>query len=146
MKTQRIALALTLVNLLFLSLQLTQNHTATAPVIAAQKPNPTDAIAPVLRGRALELVDERGKARAEIKIFPADPKVKMPDGTTGYPESVMLRLFDSEGAPNVKLTATEDGSALSLGGEKSYAQFLSRGANPFIKLVNRDGREQVIKP
>ncbi len=84
--------------------------------------------------------------RAEIKVLPADPKVKMPDGTTGYPETVLLRLIDSEGGPNVKLAATEDGSGLSLGGEKGYVQILSRGANPVVKLVNKDGREQLIKP
>jgi hypothetical protein len=146
MKTQRIALALTLVNLVLLVWQLTQHRSVAAQAGVGQKSNSTDAIAPVLRGRALELVDERGRVRAEIKIFPADPKVKLPDGTTGYPETVLLRLIDSEGAPNVKLSAMEDGSGLVLGGEKSYAQFLSRGANPFIKLLNQAGQEQVIKP
>jgi hypothetical protein len=103
-------------------------------------------VAPVLRGRALELIDEQGRVRAEIKVLPAQPDVKMPDGTTGYPEAVQLRLIDSKGSPHVKLGTTEDGSGLVLGGESAYVQILSRGARPFIKILNKDGREQVIKP
>ena len=45
-----------------------------------------------------------------MKILPPDPTVKMPDGTTGYPETVLLRLIDSQGRPNVKIAATEDDS------------------------------------
>jgi hypothetical protein len=83
-----------------------------------------------------------------IRVFPPDPKVKMPDGTTGYPETVLLRLIDSEGAPNVKIAATEDGSALSFGGESNptHVQILARGTNTTLKLVNKDGRQQVIQP
>ena len=82
------------------------------------QPNRTAAqeIAPVLRGRELQLVDQRGRVRVELKILPPDPTVKMPDGTTGYPETVLLRLIDSQGRPNVKIAATEDGSGISLGG------------------------------
>jgi len=105
------------------------------------------AIAPVLRGHALELVDDRGRVRAEIKVTPANPSIKMPDGSTGYPEAVLLRLINSQNGPDVKLTSTEDGAGLALGGDSGYVQILSRGANPpFIKIVNKDGREQVIKP
>src|SRR2546426_10422324 len=28
---------------------------------------------------------------------------KMPDGTTGYPETVLLRLLSSKGGPNIKI-------------------------------------------
>ena len=137
MKIQRFALALTLLNLALLVFQVVEHRK-----VEAQQ------IAPVLRGRELELVDDQGRVRASLKVYPADPKVKMPDGTTGYPETVMLRLYNSKGGPNVKLATTEDGSALVLGGEANptYVQILSRGANPFVKLVNKDGREQVIKP
>lgn len=104
------------------------------------------AVPGVLRGSALELVDERGRVRAEIKVLPADPDVKMPDGTKGSPETVLLRLIDSQGGPNVKLAASEDGSGLVLGGEKGYVQILSRGANPYMKFVTGGGQERLIKP
>lgn len=105
MKIQRALIALTVVNLGILMFLLTQVR----PVEA------NSATPPVLRGRALELVDDHGLIRAEIKVLPAQPTFKMPDGTTGYPEAVQLRLFSSKGGPNVKLVATEDGSGLVLG-------------------------------
>jgi hypothetical protein len=137
MKTQRFALGLTVLNLFILVFALFRASSASTPQLA-----------PVLRGRALEIVDDRGRVRAMIRVFPPDPQVKMPDGTTGYPETVLLRLIDSEGAPNVKIAATEDGSALSFGGESNptHVQILARGATTSLKLVNKDGRQQVIQP
>jgi hypothetical protein len=137
MKTQRLALGLTALNLVILVSVLLRANAAPAP-----------GVAPVLRGRALEIVDDQGRVRAMIRVFPADPAVKMPDGTTGYPETVLLRLIDSKGAPNVKVAATEDGSAVSLGGESNptHVQVLARGTSTSLKLVNKDGREQLIKP
>ena len=100
----------------------------------------------VLRGTALELVDERGGVRAEIKVLPADPNAEMPDGKRGSPETVLLRLIDSQGGPNVKLAASEDGSGLVLGGEKGYVQILSRGSDPYVKIVNGGGQERMLTP
>jgi len=137
MTTQRLAIVLTIINLGILAFNSTHLPAATA-----------DGVVPVLRTQALEIVDQHGKVRASMKIYPADPAVKNPDGTTGYPETVMLRLISSEGRPNVKLAATEDGSALLLGGQSNpaYVQVLARGASTSLKLVNKDGREQVVKP
>src|SRR6266566_6562536 len=103
-------------------------------------------VAPVLRGRALEIVDAHGRVRASITIYPADPAVKMPDGTTGYPETVLLRLINSKGGPNVKLATTEDGAGLVLGGESNptHVQVLARGATTSLKFSNKDGQVKVI--
>src|SRR5262245_6285854 len=129
MKNYRLATFVTLVNLTILVL-LTAS--------SAPKPEP----AAVLRGRALELVDDHGRVRAEIKVHPPDPTIKMPDGTIGYPEAVVLRLINSAGAPNVKLVAGEDGAGLVIGSEGGYVQVISRGTNaPWAKLVMKDGRE-----
>ena len=137
MKTQRIAIGLTVLNLIILAYALFRASPA-APA----------GVAPVLRAHALEIVDENGRVRAAIRVFPASPDAKMPDGTTGYPETVLLRLIESKGAPNVKIAATEDGSALSFGGESNptNVQILARGTNTALKLVNKDGRQQVIQP
>lgn len=132
MRWQRLAVALIAINLVLLMVVLSQFR----PVAAKE--------ADVLRGRALELVDDHGRVRAEIKVLPAEPNLKMPDGTVGYPETVQLRLIDSEGGPNVKLAATEDGSAMVLGGEDGYIQVLSRGTKNLIKIARKDGREQTI--
>jgi hypothetical protein len=137
MKTQRFATGLTVLNLFVLMSILYRANSAAN----AELPS-------VLRVRALELVDDQGRVRAMLKVFPADPTVKMPDGTTGYPETVLFRLIDSKGAPNVKIAATEDGSGISLGGESNptHIQVLARGTNTSLTLVNKDGRKQVIKP
>ena len=137
MKIQRFAIGLTVLNLLLLMSVLFRANSATTPDLP-----------PALRIRGLELVDDHGRVRAMLKVFPADPKVKMPDGTTGYPETVLFRLIDSKGAPNVKIAATEDGSVVSLAGESNPTdvQILARGTNTSLKLVNKDGREHVIKP
>src|SRR5436190_16137416 len=135
MQGPNIAILITMLNSGMLLYGLAQAHPSAAPDVA-----------PVLRGRSLELVDERGRVRAEVKVLPAQPAVKMPDGTTGYPETVQLRLIDSKGGPNVKLVATEDGSGLVLGGDSSYVQILARGGSPFLKIVTKDGREETILP
>ena len=72
----------------------------------------------------------------------------MADGTTGYPDSVLLRMITSDGRPNVKLGATEDGSGLVLGGESNptYIQALARGPTTFLKFSDKDGREHIVKP
>ena len=137
MNAQRALGALTVVNLVLFAASFARPR-------AAQDP----AVVPVLRGRALEIVDARGQVRASITFFPADSTVKMPDGTTGYPEAVLLRLGDSHGHPNVKIQATDDGSGLVLGGsvDPTYVQALARGVTTSLKLSNQDGRTQVIRP
>lgn len=137
MKSQRhLIVILVVINLALVGRQFAQG-----------KPDQSKDISPIVRARAFEIVDDRGHVRAEIKVCPAQPDFKMPDGSVGYPETVQLRLFTSQGAPNVKLGAMEDGAGLVLGGEKGYLQHLSRGTNdPFVKIVTKDGREQTMKP
>ena len=133
MKT-RLLTALTLVNLVILLVV----------VFLISSSSKSDVVPTVVKARAFELVDVNGKVRAEIKVLPAEPNATMPDGTKGYPETVVLRLIDSKGGPNVKLSATEDGSGMVLGGDSGYVQVLSRSKNPQIKLASKDGKEQVL--
>jgi hypothetical protein len=88
MKNQRFLVITTVFNILLLVFSVSQTRAVA-----------TRDIAPVLRGRELEIVDDRGRVRASIRIQPADPTVRMPDGTIGYPETVLLRLIDSRGGP-----------------------------------------------
>jgi len=135
MKLQRLFIVLVAVNLVCLAFQF-----------AKARPTEADPIAPVLRARAFELVDDQGRVRAQLKVFPAQPDAKMPDGTTGYPETVLLRLISSKGAPNVKLAATEDGTACSFASDKGYVQIISRGKEePSVKVHTKDGQEHVLK-
>jgi len=137
MKTQRLLVVLTVFNLALLVFSLAQPG-----AIGAQ------SAAPVLRGRALEIVDDNGRVRASITILPANPNVKMPDGSIGYPETVLLRLINSRGRPNVKIAAKENGAAQVIGGEAdpAFVQILAEGASTSLKLSNGDGQVQVVKP
>ncbi len=132
MKIQRIAIGLTVINLLLLTFLLAQIHRTTA-----------QDVVPVLRGRALEILDGQGRVRAEILVHGPETV-----GGKLYPETVLFRMADPKSGPVVKLTASEEGSALGLsddsqGGVRLYA---SRRLGNFLKVVNKDGKEQVLKP
>ena len=132
MKTQRFAIVLALINFALLILLLVQNLSAEA-----------QNIAPVLRGRALEIVDGKGRIRASITV---EPPVTI--GSRTYPETVLLRLTDPKSGPVVKITATEEGSAIGLSDDvdSGVQVFSTKREGSFIKVVNREGREQIIKP
>src|SRR2546427_10879634 len=98
MKMQRILIALTVVNLGLSVFLLAQIHRVDACSFEARGVG-ADSVAPVLRGRQLEILDDQGRVRASIKIHPGDPNFKMPNGKTGYPETVMFRLIDPNGRP-----------------------------------------------
>jgi hypothetical protein len=132
MKTQRFAIALTVINLVLLIILLVQNLSAEA-----------QNVAPVLRGSALEIVDSNGRIRASITV---EPPVTMDSRT--YPETVLLRLTDPKSGPVVKITATEEGSAIGLSDDVDggVQVFATKREGSVIKLVNREGREHIIKP
>ncbi|MGE3821234.1 MAG: hypothetical protein AB7I30_17610 [Isosphaeraceae bacterium] len=134
MKSHPVLVALTIVNLGLLSYQVVRPRLALA----------RDA-EPVLRGRALEIVDDQGRIRAAIKVLPMDPAQKRPDGQP-YPETVILRLIDPNGRPSVKLTASVRGAALGLGGESdpTYARIAADGAETHLSLKNRKGEETLL--
>ena len=137
MKTERLLITLTAVNLALLGYQVIQPRLAGAS---------TTDVPAVLRGSALEIVDARGKVRASITVIPEDPKAIWKGKP--YPETVLLRLISPEGKPNVKLGASERGAGLVIGGElnPTYVQVLAEGGESTVKLVNKNGAEHVIKP
>ena len=141
MKSQRLLGAITIANLVLLLFLLGQTRIHIGWRGIHLETNITGS---VLRGRALEIIDENGRTRASIRIFPA---ADQSNGTT-YPEAVLLRLISSDGRPNVKLAATEDGSALVLGGESdpTLIHLLARGATTSLQLRNKDNHEQLLKP
>ena len=135
MKIQRIAIALTVINLVLMIFLLAKLR----PASAQQQPQNSLT---VLRGRALEIVDSLGKVRASISIL---PPVTM--GGKLYPQTVLLRLIDSKGGPLVKLGAAEDGGSLNLDdGADGGVQLIANNDGSFIKVKNQNGKEQVVKP
>jgi hypothetical protein len=99
----------------------------------------------VLRGRALEIVDDQGRVRASIKLHPAE--TFKPTGRK-YPETVMLRLIDPQGRPEVKIGASVDGGGLSLVGASDAIQLrlLADSSGSSLLLKDESGKERSIRP
>jgi len=137
MKTERLLILLTAVNAGLLVYQMVRPHLSTAATIDVQT---------VIRGRALEIVDDRGRVRASLSVLPEDPK-HMWKGEP-YPETVLLRLITADGRPNVKLGASKRGAGLLIGGESdpTYVQVLADGGESSVKLIDKKGTERLIKP
>jgi len=104
-----------------------------------------DNSASVIRGRALEIVDDQGRVRASIKLLPAE--TFKPTGKK-YPETVILRLIDANGRPEVKIAASEEGAGLSFVGDSDATQVLLRadGTDSSLKLQNKNGTQRIVKP
>ena len=144
MKVQRLLIALTVFNLGLLVFLLAQTEVRFLGFRFLPRSVEVNSVGSLLRGRALEITDEEGRIRASIKVYPASV---LPDGAT-YPETVLLRLIDSQGRPNVKLAATEDGAVLALGGEfdPTHVKIEARGATTSLTLTDKNGQQQLIKP
>jgi len=135
MRSQRLLFALTALNLVLLLFIL---FSSTVPALAST------SVSPVLRGRALEIVDDRGRVRASIKLHPAH--TFEPTGKR-YPETVMLRLIDPNGRPEIKIGASVEGGGLSLVGVSDSTQvLLLADSSSSVRLKNRSGQERVIQP
>ena len=136
MKMQRLLLALTVVNLGLLIFLL----------LSHVRPALANSVAPVLRGRALEIVDERGRVRASLNVLPATTQ---PNGEA-YSETVLLRLITERGRPSVKIGASEQAAGVSLAGpsgtKDTYVILEAKGMASSLRLRNEDGQEQIIKP
>ena len=135
MKMHRLLVLLTLVNLGVLTFTL-----------AAMRPVVAQGVAPVLRGRSLEIVDDQGRVRASLSVLPA--------GTSAhgdrYPETVLLRLITELGRPSVKISTSEEAAGVSLAGpsntKDTYVILEAKGTASSFKMRNENGREKIVKP
>jgi hypothetical protein len=131
MNMQRLLAVLTVVNLALLVFLLAQTrvHIGARGLQIASSIDGT-----VLRGRALEIVDDQGRTRAAVGLHPADP-------SGSYPETVILRLIDQNGRPSVKLSTSERGGLLALVSDtqETYVQLSGRELT-----VTKAGQHQAI--
>jgi hypothetical protein len=129
MLNQRTLAALTIANLALLLVTVADR---VRPAMAQEE-------LPVLRGRALEIVDTRGRVRASIGILPSDSS-----------ETVLLRLITERGRPTVKIGSSEPQSGLSFAGptgtRETYVILQAKGTRSTMKLHAENGREQVLEP
>jgi hypothetical protein len=138
MKLQRLLIALTLANLVLLLTALATIR----PAIAQD----AQSVTSVLRGRALEIVDEQGRVRASLSVLPA--------GTSAHgdrsAETVLFRLITERGRPSVKIGSSEEAAGMSLAGpsgtKHTFVILKSEGTASSLTLKNEDGREQIVKP
>src|SRR4051812_19467985 len=130
MQMQRVAIALTAVNLLLLMILLAQFH----PLSAQEE-------APILRGRALQIVDDDGRVRASLSVLPA--------GDQSH-ETVLLRLITERGRPSVKVGASEASSGVSVAGptgtQNTWITLTADAVSSSIVVKSEDGSEQIIQP
>lgn len=122
MKTHRFMIALTVINLVILIVALIQTRS-----IAVQ------TVPSVLRARAIELVDERGKVRAQLNVESN--------------KEVVFRMRDAKGTIRVKPGANEDGSGLVLLDDRTEptVQIRANRVGPSVKLIDKNGQERVIR-
>jgi len=134
MKLSRLLVVLTAVNLAILLF---------AAVRVLSK---IDEAAPVLRGRALQIVDELGHVRASISVMPAQTQ---PNGET-YPETVLLRLITERGRPSVKISASEETAGATFVGPSNttntYTILQAKQTASSLKLRDEDGGEMLVRP
>jgi len=135
MKAQRLLILLVLVNLALLIFTLAQMRSAGA-----------ESVPSVVRARALEIVDDRGRVRASLSVLPAKTE---PNGET-YAETVLFRLITERGRPSVKIGASEQAAGISLAGPSNTTQtnviLEAKGTATSLRLKNEDGREQTVAP
>lgn len=142
MNTQRLAIVLTVVNLVLFAVLIGRQSPAGAAPRAVQASSPAaQDVVPVLRGRALELVDEDGRIRSRLNVEPDD--------------EVVLRLIDRTGTIRVKLGAGESGSGLLLLDEATepgvhviarQTGTSDRPTTTSLTLRGSDGQQRVIRP
>lgn len=122
MKFQRVAIVVSVLNLLLLFFLIAQARSSAQP-----------SVSPVLRAKEIELVDDAGKVRAQLNVE-----------DTG---EVVFRLRDSKGTIRAKFGAGEDGSGLSMMDDRTEAtvQIRANKAGGGITLFDRDGKQHLIK-
>lgn len=97
-----------------------------SPAVAQTQPD-------VIRARAIELVDGRGRVRAQLNVESSG--------------EVVLRLRDSTGTIRVKLGASDDGSGLLLANEATEpGVHLLANRRATSVTVQRGQQRQVITP
>jgi hypothetical protein len=122
MRIQRVLAALLCANGLLLLAVLLQGRGAVA-----------QAVPPVLRARAIELVDDRGLARAQLDVESSG--------------EVVFRLRDASGTIRVKIGASEEGSGLVLLDQAAEpgVHVLAKRANTSLTLA-KGTRRHIIEP
>lgn len=122
MKLQRVAIVLTIINLLLLGFTIFEVRSEADGVVS-----------PVVKTQRFELIDAAGKIRAQLNVEDNG--------------EVLLRFRDREGTIRTKFGAGDDGSALLLMDERTEATVRIRADKKGggIVLYDREGTKHEIK-
>src|SRR5688572_17994021 len=125
MKAKQLIIFLVLVNLTVLFYLVATAQTNS---------NSSQSVSPIIRARAIELVDGKGQSRALLNVEA--------NGET------VFRLRDAKGTIRVKLGASEDGSALLLLNDSTSPGIhaLAKSDGTTMTLIDNHGRKRVIEP
>jgi hypothetical protein len=102
-------------------------------VLLRERPAQAEAVPDVLRAQAIELVDSRGRVRAQLNVSP--------DG------EAVFRLRDANGVIRIKLGADEAGSGLLLANERTEpgVHILATRTRTSLTL-QRGAQRRVLRP
>lgn len=122
MRDKRIGVVLPVINIVLLVFLLSQFPTT------AQ-----ESVVPIIRARAIELIDENGKKRAQLNVE-----------NNG---EIVFRLRDRNGTIRAKFGADEAGSGLIMMDDRTEAsvQVRANKTGGTITLYNRDGQQSELK-
>ena len=123
MKARRLVVLLTTINTAVLVVLLIRSSS----LFAASEPE-------TVRARAIELVDQQGRVRAQLNVEPNGEAV--------------FRLRDAKGEIRVKLGADGEGSGLILldGATEPRIHMLAKDSGISVTLTNKNGQRRVITP
>ena len=122
MKFERVAVVFSIVNILIFAFLIIETRTSAEPKIE-----------PLVQARAIQLVDDNGKVRAQLDVE-----------KTG---EVVFRLRDKDGTIRAKFGAGSDGSGISLMDDRTEAtvQIRANKDGGGVTLFNREGRKNLLK-
>lgn len=105
-----------------------------APVVATARAEEAGKVLDVLRARMIELVDDRGQVRANLKVEPGG--------------EVVFRLRDAQGTIRVKLGASADGSGLLLLDDQTEpaVHLLAKPTGTTVTLAEKGKEKRVLTP
>src|SRR3972149_455826 len=113
---------------------LAAHHFMPLPLVPTAQAGEKAAIHTVLRARTIELVDERGQTRVNLRTEPNG--------------EVVFRMMDARGTIRVKLGASEDGSGLVLLDDQTEpgVHILASRKGTTVALAEKGKEPRVLKP
>lgn len=118
----------------YLNIALLITNLAILYFLTTSQKVPKEEVSPILKAQIIELVDNKGQTRAQLKVED--------DGTA------MFRMRDAQGDIRIKMGVNNDGSGLVLLNNKTEVGIhaLAKNSGTTLTLMSENGKKQVIQP